>query len=346
MHLMQIDLMALCLVIAAFALTYIFRRFFFALSRNTYLSYPSLAPLEKRTPTVLEKFRFLPKMLAVGSLIAFSFAFIDPHYFEEGMSSDSPPEEGLAIYLVLDHSGSMQAAVPQGTRLDVLKNASLQLIRKFPKDLIGAIAFARAADVISPLTLHHKLLEKRLLDLKVVKDQEQDGTSIGYAIYKTAHLIAAMKTEQLSDETTPYKIQKAIMIVLTDGFQDPSYLDKGNRLRAMELDEATNFAKEQEIKVFIINIDPSIQQEKFLPNLRELQRASEITGGKGIVVGDLSQLVSILNEIPQEEKSKIYGRSQEALQKRVSFYPYLIAIGLLLLGICVFFEEVIWRKIV
>lgn len=341
---MKIDYIALLFILLLAAIAFLFRSYFFTPSRNTHLSYPSLTPLKARKPTFLEKFHFIPKLLAALSLLSLALAFIDPHLLEEGGPSDSPPKEGLALYLVLDRSGSMQTVVdPPLNRFDVLKNASIAFIRKFPSDLIGAIAFARAAEVISPLTLDHRLLEKRIGELKVIQDKEQDGTSMGYAIYKTAHLINAAKTFQ-QEENVPYKIQKAIMIVVTDGFQDPSLLDKGNRIRAMELDEAAKFAKEKGIKVFILNIDPSIQQQKFLPNLRELQRAAEATGGEVVVVNQIADLESILKRIPQDEKSKIYGQSEEVLQKRVSFYPYFIAFGLALMGLCIFAEEAVWRK--
>lgn len=341
---MHIDYFALFLILLVAPLTFLFRRYFFTPSRNTHLSYPSLSPLKARKPTFFERFHFIPKLLATLSLLSLALAFIDPHLLEEGGPSDSPPKEGLALYLVLDRSGSMQTAIdPPLTRFDVLKKASIAFIRKFPSDLIGAIAFARAAEVISPLTWDHRLLEKRISELQVIQDKEQDGTSMGYAIYKTAHLINAAKIFQ-QEENVPYKIQKAIMIVVTDGFQDPNLLDKGNRIRAMELDEAAKFAKEKGVKVFILNIDPSIQEKKFLPNLHELQRAAEETGGELVVVNQIADLEAILKRIPQEEKSKIYGQREEVLQKRISFYPYFIALGLFLMGLYIFSEEAVWRK--
>lgn len=342
---MHIDFFALILALTALILVFAFRHFFFTPSRNTFFFYPSLDPLKNRKPTLLERFSYIPKLLLASSLLSFGLAFIDPHLLEEESPSDSPPKEGLAIYLVLDRSGSMQTFVETGiTRFEAMQKASIEFIRKFPKDLIGALAFARAAEVISPLTLDHRLLEKRIQGLKVIQDKQQDGTSMGYAIYKTAHLISASQAFQ--DENSPYKIQKALMLLITDGFQDPSYLDKGNRIRAMELDEAAQFAKEKGIKVFILNIDPSIEQKKFLPNLHELERAAETTGGRVIIVDQIADLESILNQIPKEEKSKIYDSSEIFLQKRVSYYPYLIALGLALLGLSLFSEELIWRKTV
>lgn len=355
----MINFIALLLVLITGFFIFTFRRFFFFPSRNTYLSYPSIEPLKKRRLTFLEKFSSFPKYLGIGALTAFAVAFMDPHRIEEDHSkAESPPTEGLAIYLLLDRSGSMQTVVDQEykngawrkvTRFDVLKNATVQFIQGLPSDLMGVIAFARAAEVISPLTLDHKLLIDRVKKLEVIKDKEQDGTSMGYAIYKTAHLIAATEAFQQSlakDEKPPYKIQKAIIIVVTDGFQDPSLLDKGNRLRSMELDVAAHFAKEKGIKVFILNVDSSIEQKQFLPNRNELENAAKETGGKLVVLRNVGELGTLLNQIPKEEKSEIYTDDHVSQQKRVSYAPYFIALGLCFLGLMVFFEETIgWRKL-
>jgi Ca-activated chloride channel family protein len=267
--------------------------------------------------------------------------------------SDLPPYEGLAFYLVLDRSGSMGKIVDHAakegaweavTRFDRLQSAAIGLIHTFPNDLIGVIAFARAAEIIAPLTLDHKLLDKRIRGLGVIKDVKQDGTSIGYAIYKTSHLIAASKAFSAKDDSAPYKILSAFMIIITDGLQDPSLLDKGNRLRTMELEEAAAFAKEKNIKVFIVNIDPRINEEQFAPNRREMERITAATGGRLIIASQLDELQKILLQIPKEEMSKIYPDEDFIKTTRVSFYPYFVVLSLVLFAFSLVLDQTIWRR--
>lgn len=182
--------------------------------------------------------------------------------------------------------------------------------------------------------------------MEIVKDPTLDGTSMGYAIYKTAHLIAASKafTEKNEKENSPYKILSAFMIVITDGFQDPSNLDKGNRLRSMELEEAASYAKEKGIKIYIVNIDPKIQEEKYAPNRHEMERISKATGGELIVANKLDELQKILLEIPQKEKNQIYDDGSVIKTSRISFYPYFVFLSLILLGFYMILSHTVWRR--
>src|SRR5262249_48328381 len=143
---------------------------------------------------------------------------------------------------------------------------ALEFVQEHPNDLIGAISFARSAIVLSPLTLDHEAVISSIKRLKIPQDLNQQGTVIGYAIFKTANLIAAMR-QNLSEQ---YKLHDALLVLVTDGFQDPNPLDKGRRFRTMDVDEASDYAKEQGVRVFIVNVDPSINTEKFLPNKHQM----------------------------------------------------------------------------
>jgi Ca-activated chloride channel family protein len=310
------------------------------------LSYPTVAPFKGRVKTWIERYPFIPRSLAMLALLSFALAFLDPHILEKESLRDLPPKKGLALFLALDRSGSMGTLVGQQgkTRFDVLQQAAVDLIQVLPNDLIGVVAFARAAAVISPLTLDHQRLIDEIGNLSVIKDKNQDGTSMGYALYKTAHLIVELKAFQQEDNSA-YKIQKSIMIIITDGFQDPSLFDKGNRLRAMELDAAAAYAKEEGIKVYIVNVDPeTINLPRYLPNRRELERAAQTTGGSLIVVDSIANLSSLLSAIPKGEMSEIYPHGRLDLVRKISFYPYLIGLGLILMGLGIALNETVWRK--
>src|SRR5690606_26152900 len=58
----------------------------------------------------------------------------------------------LAIFFVLDRSGSMGEAVGQGTRLDIAKLATLEAIDLLdPETEVGVVAFDRSASLAVPL---------------------------------------------------------------------------------------------------------------------------------------------------------------------------------------------------
>lgn len=311
------------------------------------LLFPTLKNFNLRTATFREKFSKVPSWLFLTALGSMAIALTDPHMATEETDTDVPPHEGLAFYLVLDRSGSMGAVLDRGaTRFSKMQEAATKLVHKFPKDLIGVVAFARAAEVISPLTLDHKLLNKKINKLEVVKDTAQDGTSMGYAIYKTAHLISASKAfaEKDQEGDSPYKILSAFMIIISDGLQDPSLLDKGNRLRSMELEEAAAYAKEKGIKIYIVNIEPKIMEEKFAPNRREMERITRSTGGELIFAEKLEDLQQILLKIPEKEKSQIYAAGSSVKTSRFSFYPYFVFLSLFLLGSYMVLSHTWWRK--
>lgn len=348
---LKIDWIALG--IALVFIFFLYRVFYSFQRKMPELLFSSLALLFGREKTQREKFSSLPKKLFLGGMGMLSLAFIDPHFLVEEASFDFPPQEGLAFYLLLDRSGSMSAitgheemenSLQAISRFNRLQKAAISLIQASPNDLIGVIAFARAAEVISPLTLDHKMLEKRISNIGVVKDSNADGTSIGYAIYKASHLVASSRAFIDKEKNPPYQIKSAFLVVITDGFQDPNLLDRGNRLRTMELEEAVLFAKEKNIKIYIVNIDPKINEEKFGPNRREMQRAAESSGGKLIVADDLTALPGALKSILNEEKSAIYGKTALLNTKRISFFPYLIFCGLFLMAAALLLDATLLRK--
>lgn len=346
----SLDYKTLIVLLAAAGLLY---WFFPSMAKKPVLFISSIEMVTGRAKSLLERFIHLPVLLFLTAFTSLGIALLDPHLiFEDEAATDIPPEEGLALYLVLDRSGSMGKIIDQEskegrweavTRLGRMQKAANFLIRRLPNDLIGVMAFSRAVQVIAPLTLDHKLLEQRIAELGLIKDPTQDGTSIGYAIYKTAHLIAASKAFS-QQEKGPYKILSAFMLIITDGFQDPSLLDKGNRLRSMELEEAAAYAKEKNIKVYIVNIDPEFKKEQFAPNRHQMERIAQATGGRLVIVDDLSELEKVLKEIAEQEKSQIFPEGRLRQTSRFSFFPYFIGLGLILLGLSKALTSTVLRR--
>ena len=297
------------------------------------------------------------------SLACFLVALANPHFYSEKESlgvidPQRNPTEGIAIYLALDQSGSMSEKVNRAkTKIDLVKSVSSEFVKQRPDDLIGLIFFARTAQVVAPLTLDHQAILKELSTLNYVQNSEDDGTAIGYAIFKAANLIAATKhyAQDLAERgKLAYEIKNAILVVVTDGLQDPSAKDEGNRLRFMSLDEAAQFAKEQGVKVYLINVDPQFNSAQYEPHRKLYKRITELTGGRFYLLDATTSLDHVFDDINKLEKSKIVdpllnqGLSKEEQPNRyrlITLYPYLLGLGLFLLGLVLFLNTSFLRKI-
>src|SRR5205807_5362083 len=99
-----------------------------------------------------------------------------------------------------------------------------------------------------------------------------------------ASLIAATRHygEELMGEEgrSAYHIKNAIIILVTDGFQAAHPDDKNHQYRNMSVEAAAQFAKEHDVRVYVINVDPSFATEEFAPHRRLMERITTLTGGK------------------------------------------------------------------
>lgn len=317
------------------------------------------------------RYHELPFWLLSGSFFLFLLAFTNPVIKYQQIKQENPSEqksvppiEGAAIYLLLDQSGSMaEQVVKEASPNDVSFPTKIQELRSVtklfiegdptiglqgrPNDLIGIVAFARVPQVLSPLTLDKRTLLQALDKLDVVKDHVLDGTAMGYAIYKTANIIAATKqfANQLPpDQQAAYHIRDAIIILVTDGFPSPNPEDKGQRLRNIGVEEAAQYAKKEGIHLYVITVDPTINEEELAPQRRLMERITGLTGGKYYPLDDMEKLATIYAQIDKLEKSSLPIEVEQKtgpqihIEKKLSLYPYLIACALLMMGASILFE--------
>lgn len=302
--------------------------------------FPSLFDLIPEKKSVRARLAFLPKTLNMIALALLLLSFTDPYIPLKGVVKEQIFTEGIAIYLVLDHSGSMMERIETGiTKFDLLKQTTRQFIEARPSDLIGVNAFARTTQVLAPLTLDHAEVLEKLDSLTKVPNIDQEGTAIGYAIYKTANLISA--TRHFAEEKGGYAIKDAIMILITDGFQDPNPLDIGNKQRTMGLEDAARFAKEQNVKLYIINVEPKITAERFTAQRNVLEKAAKLTGGKLFLASNPKTLGEVYEEINRLQKSQLPGLVQV---EKFYLYPYLIALGMGLLLLALLLDTTYLRR--
>lgn len=304
----------------------------------------------------------LPNRLKQIGFLCLFLALIDPHFLLpiKPVKSELPPppipSEGIAIYLLLDQSGSMseEVSTSQGkmSKIDLLKQVTTSFIQDHPSDLIGLIFFARVPTIAMPLTLDQGDLLTELSQFHVVTDPNQDGTAMGYAIFKAANLISATRhfAQDLPPDARPtYEIKNSIIIVVTDGLQDPNRLDYGNRLRTIELEDAADYAKSQGIKVYIVNVDPSIAKEEFAPQRRQMQKITELTGGRLFLVDRQTDLQQVYHTIDQLEKEKLPGqlvsRQIQSEYQRFNLFPYLIAAAMVTLILAISLECLVIKRV-
>ncbi|MEX1013088.1 MAG: VWA domain-containing protein [Waddliaceae bacterium] len=318
-----------------------------------HIKFSRLSDLKRKgSPALLD----LPNGLFLGSLILFSIAMTDPYIWQEKEGSRHLSQvEGVAIYLVLDRSGSMQEELivwredgrSQKSKMEILKEVTGRFVEGRENDLIGLIAFARAANVISPLTLDHNLILKELDGLDWVKDEQQDGTALGYAVYKTAGIIGA--TKQFAKQRDPggregYQIKNAVMVVVTDGIQNPSGLDAPDSLRHLELIEGARLAKEVGARLYLVSVDPRITTREFQAHRTLMQQAVEETGGRLFLLQSPEELDAVYEEIDQLEKSALPEKEPDRYQKH-SFSPYLIMVGICFIGLSQLLQLTWFRRV-
>jgi len=145
------------------------------------------------------------RLLGLGLLI---LAFARPQL---GNTTTEIEASGIDILLAVDVSGSMEALDftlkgKAANRLDVVKSVMHTFVDERPNDRIGLLAFSGRPYMVSPLTLDHDWLLKRLDSLSI--GMVEDGTAIGTAI--------GSGLNRLRDR----EAKSRIMILLTDGMNN------------------------------------------------------------------------------------------------------------------------------
>jgi Ca-activated chloride channel family protein len=217
-----------------------------------------------------------------------------------GKGSTDIESSGIDIMLTLDVSESMAALDfkvdgKQVNRLDAVKDVVGKFAGQRPNDKLGMVAFAGRPYLVSPLTMDHEFLGKRLKDVKM--GQVEGGTAIGSAIVSSV--------DHLRDSTAKSKI----VILLTDGVNNAG---SANPLTATEA------AKALGIKIYTIGAGtqgeaPFPVQDGFgrvhmqmVPveiDEEMLGEVAKATGGQYFRATDTNSLEKIYDSINQLEKT-------------------------------------------
>jgi len=273
---------------------------------------------------------WLPDALLALAVVALAVALAGPRIGERASKIE---REGIAIMLIVDRSGSMQALDmatedEERTRLDAVKAVFEQFVlggdglAGRPDDAIGLVSFAGYADTSCPLTLDHDSLIAIARKLEIVTQRDEDGTAIGDGL--------GLAVERLRES----KARSRVAVLLTDGVNNAG---TETPLAAAEL------AKTQGVRVYTVGAgtdglapvrvkDPFTGESVLRPIRVEideetLRGIADRTGGQYFRATDGDGLRAVYQEIDRLERTRI---TEERWREYDEHYALALACGLLL----------------
>ena len=299
--------------VAAILVYYLLARRRAAAVMYSSLSLPDAAPRSLRV-----RISHLPAILFSLATLAMTIALAGPRTPDDQTHIRS---EGIAIMMVVDRSGSMDArdlvkGDVQVNRLEVVKSVFKRFVlgdeagddalvamhagRGRGDDLVGLIAFARYADGLCPLTLDHGNLVNILDDLEIVTQRNEDGTALGEGL--------ALAVEKLRQQAAKSKV----LILLTDGV---------NNAGDISPQQAAELARRYGIKVYAIGagttgwapvpaVDPftgrqAFQRARVEIDEQTLKEIADKCDGRYFRATDAQALAQVYQQIDELERSEI-----------------------------------------
>lgn len=292
--------------------------------------FSSLALLPNQGGSLRARLAWLPDAVVALGLVALVIAAAGPRV---GERFSRVHREGIAIMMVVDVSGSMQALDlstedRERTRLEAVQDVFEAFVlgggglpgRR--DDAIGLVRFAGYADTAAPLTLDHENLAAAARNLDIVRDRAEDGTAIGDAL--------GLAVERLRDSPAASRI----VVLLTDGVHNAGVESPA---------AAAELARSMGIKVYTIGAgttglapvrveDPRTGRTALRAVAVEVDEAvladvAERTGGRFFRADDADGLTRVYTEIDRLERTRI---SEERFRQYQELFAVPLALGLAL----------------
>jgi Ca-activated chloride channel family protein len=308
------------------------------------VTYSSLALVDSAPRSLRTKLSKLPAVLLGIATGVLAIALAGPR---TGNSTSIIKREGIAIVVVVDHSGSMQAhdfveETLSVSRLDAVKDVFRQFVlggtfsEGRPDDLIGLVSFARYADGLCPLTLDHGNLAAILDQIEIVRDRNEDGTALGEGL--------ALGVERLRRHPARSKVA----ILLTDGVNNAG--DIGPL-------QAADLAAQHGIKVYSIGAGKTgfapipvqtrggriVLQRAFVEiDEKTLEAIAERTGGRYFHATNAEGLASVVAEIDRLERTEI---TEVRYLEYEHHFAAFVGAGMLLLALSALLSGTLLRRL-
>jgi Ca-activated chloride channel family protein len=258
------------------------------------------------------------------------------------------PAEGIAIVMVLDVSGSMNAqdaawepGQPPISRLDAARRAFKLFVaggdapdgthfEPRPSDQVGLVTFAALPHTACPLTLNHTVL-LRVTDAQEAKAGLDAGTNIGDAIAE-----GLIRLEAAGD-------RKKVLILLSDGEHNVAEKD------VLVPEKSARLAAALGVKVYTIDAGgepppgaPADAAKQRRDGQQTLRAVAETTGGRAFAAPDGVALLAAYREIDELEKTRVMSFQY---RRYFEYYPWWAAAALGLLFVGHLLDRTRWRVI-
>lgn len=307
--------------------------------------FSSLADLKNLPVTLAQRIRrALPYIYALG-LVLLVAALARP---QSGESEPRIHSEGIAIEMVVDISGSMEALDFQVDGKDVNRLSAVKYVFNafvlgskesgLPgrrNDLVGLVAFGGYADSKCPLTLDHGALKSIVDGLEIPKPiRDKRGAVINQKSLEEDLATAIGDGVSLGVERLrPVPAKSKVLILLTDGDSNAGVIDPR---------EAAKIAASLGIRLYSIGIGrngvvPVPQDDEFGNRVlvparfkideELLKEMAQTGGGKYFHASDTKGLSGIYAEIDRMEKSKV---EETKYTEYTELYPYFALPGMLI----------------
>ncbi|MBK5270742.1 MAG: VWA domain-containing protein [Bacteroidia bacterium] len=283
--------------------------------------------------TKKNSFRHLPFILRVFALVCLIAALARPQKRNEEHQTEG---EGIDIVLCMDVSGSMGSRDILPSRLDVAKEVAEEFVISRPVDRIGLVVFSGESFTQCPITTDKTTLISQIQSLES-RRYLTDGTVIGEGL--------ATAVDRLSESKTKSKV----IILLTDGKEDPPETRLIDPLTALEI------AKAQHVKVYTIGMSaaptPVVESAATSKEKKNssgdfldeelLRKIANETGGRYFRARDKEGLINIYRQIDNLEKSKIEITTRNFYEEK--YLPFILAV-LALLFLEIILRFTVFRK--
>ncbi len=310
------------------------------------LVFSSLSLLPAHTSTWRTRLAWVPHALLGLAVVALAIAMAGPRV---GRATEHIEREGIAIMMVVDVSGSMQAldlssASKEQTRLQAVQSVFEEFVLGRgdlpgrPNDAVGLVTFARYADSRCPLTLDHENLAAIARSLEIVPNRSsENATAIGDGL--------GLAVERLRRD----KHASKVVILLTDGVNNAG---EETPLSAADL------ARTLGIKVYTVGAGTNGMAPVRVPDMfsggtslrrmrveideKTLEAIASSTGGKYFRAADLDGLRAVYKEIDRLERTK---HGEDHLRDWNEYYAWFVALGLLLAVLAWIAKATVWRRL-